>query len=596
VYGLGDLSEILDDRVYAQAEEILSWLGDELERFVVTDAHHRSVKALRSKGFVFLLGDPGSGKSTIAAALALAAADIWKSRVVKVTSAKDFVEHWNPRNPNQFFWVDDAFGQRQYERERTLEWNYALPHLSAALKRGARAIFTSRTYIHRDAVEDLKESIFPLLKESRVIIEVQKLTKSEREQILYNHMRLGRQRPEFRRALKPFLTEVAEHNEFLPETARRLAEPMFTKNVSPTREGVLEFVEKQEEYLRDVINGLGDSNRAALGVAFMRGGRIKAGLDLSEDERKAIELLNASVGQVRKSLNALQGSLLLREVENGETFFRFKHPTIRDAFGGVIGDDANLMDIFLRGTRAEMLVDEVTCGDVGLEGVRLVVPSDRFPLLIERLRELKQETGGTKKMLGFLTTRCSPQFLEFFLSEEPDYLKSLRFRRYLAWSQEAKLFGILHENGLLPEHERRRFIEFASNAAFMSPEWRFVLNPTIRSLFRSSELRSLRARVRRHLTSAELSRETDAWEAGWDPTGDEDAYEHFWTWRFELEAFASEFRRNRSVYRRFQVARHKLQLVIERLEKGREKKKGDLTAAADEEVTSNRSVFDDVDQ
>ena len=34
VYGLGDLTEILDDRVYEQAKEILSWLGDELERFV----------------------------------------------------------------------------------------------------------------------------------------------------------------------------------------------------------------------------------------------------------------------------------------------------------------------------------------------------------------------------------------------------------------------------------------------------------------------------------------------------------------------------------------------------------------------------------
>jgi hypothetical protein len=173
LYGLGDLTEILDDRVYEQAKEILSWLGDELEKFVVTDSHHRSVQALRDKGFVFLLGDPGSGKSTIAAALALAAADTWRSRVIKVRHADDFTEHWNPREPNQFFWMDDAFGQRQYERERALEWNHALPHLSAALRRGARAIFTSRSYIYQAAVEDLKESIFPLLKESRVVIEVE---------------------------------------------------------------------------------------------------------------------------------------------------------------------------------------------------------------------------------------------------------------------------------------------------------------------------------------------------------------------------------------------------------------------------------------
>ena|GEM_PF-5843282 len=57
IYGLGDLTEILDERVYQQAQEVLSWLGDELARFVITDAHHRSVKALQEKRFVFLLGE-----------------------------------------------------------------------------------------------------------------------------------------------------------------------------------------------------------------------------------------------------------------------------------------------------------------------------------------------------------------------------------------------------------------------------------------------------------------------------------------------------------------------------------------------------------
>ena len=36
VYGLGDLSQILDERAYAQAREILSSLGDDLAKFVIT--------------------------------------------------------------------------------------------------------------------------------------------------------------------------------------------------------------------------------------------------------------------------------------------------------------------------------------------------------------------------------------------------------------------------------------------------------------------------------------------------------------------------------------------------------------------------------
>ncbi|MFO0157642.1 MAG: restriction endonuclease, partial [bacterium] len=68
VYGLGDLSQILDDRAYRQASEILSALGDDLAKFVITDAFRQSAKALIEHGFVLLLGEPACGKSTIAAA------------------------------------------------------------------------------------------------------------------------------------------------------------------------------------------------------------------------------------------------------------------------------------------------------------------------------------------------------------------------------------------------------------------------------------------------------------------------------------------------------------------------------------------------
>lgn len=75
VYGLGDLSQILDERVYRQTDVILQTWRDNLAKFVPTEAHYKSIKALLNEGFVLLLGDPMAGKSTIAAALAIAAAD-----------------------------------------------------------------------------------------------------------------------------------------------------------------------------------------------------------------------------------------------------------------------------------------------------------------------------------------------------------------------------------------------------------------------------------------------------------------------------------------------------------------------------------------
>ncbi|MFQ1013350.1 hypothetical protein [Gilliamella apicola] len=36
VYGLGNLEQILDERAYSQAKAILSSIGDDLQKFVIT--------------------------------------------------------------------------------------------------------------------------------------------------------------------------------------------------------------------------------------------------------------------------------------------------------------------------------------------------------------------------------------------------------------------------------------------------------------------------------------------------------------------------------------------------------------------------------
>lgn len=123
VYGLGDLSQILDERACAQAQEILSALGDDLAKFVVTDAYRRAVRAIVEHGFVILLGEPACGKSTIAAALAVGALDEGGYSTLKVRDADDFVAHSNPHEPKQFFWVDDAFGATQIDWQNAREWS-----------------------------------------------------------------------------------------------------------------------------------------------------------------------------------------------------------------------------------------------------------------------------------------------------------------------------------------------------------------------------------------------------------------------------------------------------------------------------------------
>jgi len=205
LYGLGDLSQILDERAYAQAKALLTSLSDDLSKVVLTGAYRKAAEALDQHGFVLLIGEPAAGKTTIASMLSMSALDQWGASTLKLDDAEKVVERWNPDEPSQFFWIDDAFGVTQYESFLVNGWNHALPMINTMLRKGAKIVMTSRDYIYKRARNDLKEGAFPLLRESQVVIDVHDLTSEEKQQILYNHIKLGKQAKRFRTAIKPHL-------------------------------------------------------------------------------------------------------------------------------------------------------------------------------------------------------------------------------------------------------------------------------------------------------------------------------------------------------------------------------------------------------
>jgi len=93
---------------------------------------------LEKYGFVLLVGEAGAGKSTIAATLAMAAIDQWGCSTLKIDEPAGVAAHWNPHEPSQFFWIDDAFGVTQYEFLLAYGWNRAFPRRSFTLLQGCR--------------------------------------------------------------------------------------------------------------------------------------------------------------------------------------------------------------------------------------------------------------------------------------------------------------------------------------------------------------------------------------------------------------------------------------------------------------------------
>ena len=291
IYGLGDLSQILDERAYAQARAVLESLREDLAKVVVTDSYRKAVDALDEHGFVLLIGEPAAGKTTIASMLAMAAADKWGSSVLKLADPGKVVEHWNVEEPTQFFWIDDAFGVTQYESPLVHGWNHSLVQIKAMLRQGVKIVMTSRDYIYNRARHDLKESTFPLINESQVVIDVHDLSDLEKQQILYNHLKLGKQPVAFCTSVKPYLEFIAAHSRFIPETARRIADPLFTKNLYLSEYHLGQFVDKREQLLLEVIQGLDVNDKAALGLIYMRKDHLESPITLQNSEPQALERL-----------------------------------------------------------------------------------------------------------------------------------------------------------------------------------------------------------------------------------------------------------------------------------------------------------------
>jgi hypothetical protein len=108
----------------------------------------------------------------------------WQASMLKLDDPAAVTKRWNPDEPSQFFWLDDAFGVTQYEEFLVHRWNHVLPQITTMLRQGAKIVMTSRDYIYNRARKDHKESAFRLLKESQVVIDVHELSGEERRQIL----------------------------------------------------------------------------------------------------------------------------------------------------------------------------------------------------------------------------------------------------------------------------------------------------------------------------------------------------------------------------------------------------------------------------
>jgi hypothetical protein len=108
----------------------------------------------------------------------------------------------------------------------------------------------------------------------------------------------------------------------------------------------------------------------------------------------------------------------------------FQAPDHGDAYASILVESPELLGVYIQGSAPEKFVEQLTCGDVGIERA-VIVPNAPVPLVLARLREFTKSKayksgslatwGGKWALEGFLARRCWKEFLEFYIEDNPGF-------------------------------------------------------------------------------------------------------------------------------------------------------------------------------
>ena len=170
------------------------------------------------------------------------------------------------------------------------------------------------------------------------------------------------------------------------------------------------------------------------------------------------------------------------------------------------------------------MFSEVSCGDVGLEGVKVIVPPDRYEAFMARIEifyKIRRENEDSVNR--FLSYRCDREFLLQYTIRNPNFISNLRVGSYLYAVSDVNVIVRLHEFGLLPESKRNSVVATIRDLAVDMPDSGF-LRDRIRQLLTEQELDELFVHIRQALLP-NLVDHIDNWRSNYN--GDDDPEELF---------------------------------------------------------------------
>jgi len=408
---------------------------------------------ISNEGIVLLLGRPASGKTMIAAILATAAIEEIGHRCFKVLSPQELIDKWNPNESGGFYWIDDAFGPNQLRSDYVDEWISNMSKVKAAIAMGNRFVLTSRTHIWNAAKPKLGTRCLQALSDGSAIVHVGTLGQEERSQILYNHIKSGSQSKSWREGVKPYLEDLSNDVSLLPEMARRLGDVKYTTGINQYPADLLRFVEAPMDFLKETIGELEKSQQAALVLVFLSESCLASDLEQSSHTCIVCEKYDVSATEIGDALRLLDESFVVKKTDSIGESWSFVHPTLTDAMASLLGDRADLADLYLAGANIRSILSDTNCTGQPHIPDSILIPDRSVDLLVTRLSEVEDEPSLNRQLFSYLNDRASEIVVREFVEKNNEiFLRKVPHSWRINFNESIRFCAKCDRYGLLPEN------------------------------------------------------------------------------------------------------------------------------------------------
>ncbi|MCQ4936733.1 restriction endonuclease [Anaerotignum propionicum] len=337
------LQDLNNNDIFIDCESLLSSSSKDEKYFVQTDAYNQALRCLSKYKTLFLIGDPGVGKTVTSKMLILYyAAKGYRVRyttdVTNLASLKRSLVQ--DRNAKEIILLDDCFGQAYFEMKLSQGTELLSLIRFVNASKNKVLILNSRVTIFQEARKKTPEIVSSLEnKEFKVqMINMSAISDLEKAKILYNHMYFRTKDEKYFQVIKASKNylKIIKHKNYNPRIIEFVSNPNKYKDITESK--YFDFIIQSLDNPHMVWNNEYEDriqivDRCLLMTLYSLTNTI-ASYELTEKcfikRLKNMSGIDSTINQFECSLTRLQESFIKIIDDNGHKKLSMVNPSVND--------------------------------------------------------------------------------------------------------------------------------------------------------------------------------------------------------------------------------------------------------------------------